>query len=132
VACGADAVMIGSPLARAHEAPGRGFHWGMATFHASLPRGARVATVQNGTLEEILTGPAHENDGTFNLFGALRTSMATCGYKDIAEFNRAELMVAPALQTEGKQLQASQGVGMGARSGAQTSPANGGEKAPVA
>ncbi|MCP9489957.1 MAG: GuaB3 family IMP dehydrogenase-related protein [Solirubrobacteraceae bacterium MAG38_C4-C5] len=129
VACGADAVMIGSPLARAHEAPGRGFHWGMATFHASLPRGARVATVQNGTLEEILTGPAHENDGTFNLFGALRTSMATCGYKDIAEFNRAELMVAPALQTEGKQLQASQGVGMGARSGAQTSPANGGEKA---
>ncbi len=130
VACGADAVMIGSPLARAHEAPGRGFHWGMATFHASLPRGARVATVQNGTLEEILTGPAHENDGTFNLFGALRTSMATCGYKDIAEFNRAELMVAPALQTEGKQLQASQGVGMGARSGGSAAaPANGGEKA---
>ncbi|MDQ3770044.1 MAG: GuaB3 family IMP dehydrogenase-related protein [Actinomycetota bacterium] len=129
VACGADAVMIGSPLARAHEAPGRGFHWGMATFHASLPRGARVATVQNGTLEEILTGPAHENDGTFNLFGALRTSMATCGYKDIAEFNRAELMIAPALQTEGKQLQSSQGVGMGARSGSQAAPANGGEKA---
>jgi len=130
VACGADAVMIGSPLARAHEAPGRGFHWGMATFHASLPRGARVATRQNGTLEEILTGPAHENDGTFNLFGALRTSMATCGYKDIAEFNRAELMVAPALQTEGKQLQASQGVGMGARSGGSAAaPANGGEKA---
>ena len=129
VACGADAVMIGSPLARAHEAPGRGFHWGMATFHASLPRGARVATVQNGTLEEILIGPAHENDGTFNLFGALRTSMATCGYQDIAEFNRAELMVAPALQTEGKQLQASQGVGMGARSGSHAAPANGGEKA---
>jgi len=129
VACGADAVMIGSPLARAHEAPGRGFHWGMATFHASLPRGARVSTVRNGTLEEILTGPAHENDGTFNLFGALRTSMATCGYKDIAEFNRAELTIAPALQTEGKQLQASQGVGMGARSGAQAAPANGGEKA---
>jgi IMP dehydrogenase len=135
VACGADAVMIGSPLARAHEAPGRGFHWGMATFHASLPRGARVVTLQNGTLEEILTGPAHENDGTFNLFGALRTSMATCGYKDIAEFNRAELVIAPALQTEGKQLQASQGVGMGARSGAQAADANGGErpdKAPVA
>jgi IMP dehydrogenase len=115
IACGADAVMIGSPLARAHEAPGRGFHWGMATFHPSLPRGARVATVQNGTIEEILTGPARENDGTFNLMGALRTSMATCGYKDIAEFNRAELMIAPALMTEGKQLQSAQGVGMGSR-----------------
>jgi IMP dehydrogenase len=114
IACGADAVMLGSPLARAYEAPGRGFHWGMATFHPTLPRGARVATTQNGTLEEILVGPAHENDGTFNLIGGLRTSMATCGYKDIAEFNRAELMVAPALQTEGKQLQRQQGVGMGA------------------
>jgi len=113
IACGADAVMIGSPLARAHEAPGRGYHWGMATFHPSLPRGARVATVQNGTMEEILVGPARENDGTFNLMGGLRTSMATCGYKDIAEFNRAELMVAPALQTEGKQLQRDQQVGMG-------------------
>src|SRR4051812_36860194 len=112
-ACGADAVMIGSPLARAYEAPGHGHHWGMATFHPSLPRGARVATVQNGTLEEILVGPARENDGTFNLFGGLRTSMATTGYRDIAEFNRAELMVAPALQTEGKQLQRSQHVGMG-------------------
>jgi IMP dehydrogenase len=117
-ACGADAVMIGSPLARAHEAPGRGFHWGMATFHPSLPRGARVATIQNGTIEEILTGPARENDGTFNLMGALRTSMATCGYKDIAEFNRAELMIAPALMTEGKALQAAQGVGMGSRGAA--------------
>jgi IMP dehydrogenase len=117
-ACGADAVMIGSPLARAHEAPGRGFHWGMATFHPSLPRGARVATIQNGTIEEILSGPARENDGTFNLMGALRTSMATCGYKDIAEFNRAELMIAPALMTEGKLLQASQGVGMGSRGAA--------------
>jgi IMP dehydrogenase len=114
IACGADAVMIGSPLARAHEAPGRGFHWGMATFHPTLPRGTRVATTQNGTLEEILTGPARENDGTFNLMGGLRTSMATTGYKDIAEFNRAELMVAPALQTEGKQLQHEQHVGMGA------------------
>ncbi len=114
IACGADAVMIGSPLARAYEAPGRGFHWGMATFHPTLPRGARVATVQNGSIEEILVGPARENDGTFNLMGGLRTSMATTGYKDIAEFNRAELMVAPALQTEGKQLQRDQGVGMGA------------------
>ena len=81
--------------------------------HPTLPRGARVATTQNGTLEEILVGPARENDGTFNLFGGLRTSMATCGYEDIAEFNRAELMVAPSLQTEGKQLQRDQGVGMG-------------------
>ena len=118
IACGADAVMIGSPLARAYEAPGRGFHWGMATFHPTLPRGARVKTVQNGSLEEILVGPAHENDGTFNLMGGLRTSMATCGYKDIAEFNRAELMIAPALQTEGKHLQTAQGVGMGARGSA--------------
>jgi IMP dehydrogenase len=121
-ACGADAVMIGSPLARAYEAPGHGFHWGMATFHPSLPRGARVQTVQNGTLEEILVGPAHENDGTFNLMGALRTSMATCGYKDLAEFNRAELMIAPSLQTEGKALQASQGVGMGSRGAAAAPP----------
>jgi IMP dehydrogenase len=118
IACGADAVMIGSPLARAYEAPGHGFHWGMATFHASLPRGARVSTRQNGTLQEIITGPARENDGTFNLMGALRTSMATCGYRDIAEFNRAELMVAPALQSEGKHLQRDQSIGMGARGAA--------------
>jgi IMP dehydrogenase len=125
IACGADAVMIGSPLARAYEAPGHGFHWGMATFHPSLPRGARVQTVQNGTLEEILVGPAHENDGTFNLMGALRTSMATCGYKDLAEFNRAELMIAPSLQTEGKALQTSQGVGMGSRGAGAARPAPG-------
>src|SRR3954465_6792240 len=125
IACGADAVMIGSPLARAYEAPGHGFHWGMATFHPSLPRGARVQTVQNGTLQEILTGPAHENDGTFNLMGDLRSSMATCGYRDIAEFNRAELMVAPALQTEGKQLQSAQQVGMGARGGSAARGTNG-------
>jgi IMP dehydrogenase len=122
IACGADAVMVGSPLARAYEAPGHGFHWGMATFHPSLPRGARVQTVQNGTLQEILVGPAHENDGTFNLMGALRTSMATCGYKDLAEFNRAELMIAPSLQTEGKSLQTSQGVGMGSRGAAAPAP----------
>ncbi len=115
VACGADAVMLGSALARAYEAPGRGYNWGMATFHPTLPRGTRVATKQNGSLEEIIRGPARENDGTFNLMGGLSTSMATCGYRDIAEFNRAELMVAPALQTEGKSLQREQGVGMGAR-----------------
>jgi IMP dehydrogenase len=123
IACGADAVMIGSPLARAYEAPGRGYHWGMATFHPTLPRGARVQTVQNASLEEIITGPAHENDGTFNLMGGLRTSMATTGYKDIAEFNRAELMIAPALQSEGKQLQREQGVGMASRGTAQARPA---------
>jgi IMP dehydrogenase len=121
-ACGADAVMVGSPLARAYEAPGRGFHWGMATFHPSLPRGARVKTTQNGTLEQILLGPAHENDGTFNLMGSLRTSMATCGYEDIPSFHRAEVMVAPALQTEGKQLQNAQEIGMGARSAAAAAP----------
>ncbi|MCB0876823.1 MAG: GuaB3 family IMP dehydrogenase-related protein [Solirubrobacterales bacterium] len=113
VACGADAVMIGSPLARANEAPGRGYHWGMATFHPSLPRGTRVTTTQDGSLEQILLGPANENDGTFNLMGALRTSMATTGYEDIPSFHRAEVMVAPSLQTEGKQLQRSQSVGMG-------------------
>ncbi|MBX5443160.1 MAG: GuaB3 family IMP dehydrogenase-related protein [Solirubrobacteraceae bacterium] len=127
IACGADAVMIGSPLARAYEAPGRGYHWGMATFHPTLPRGARVQTVQNGSLQDILVGPARENDGTFNLMGALKTSMATCGYRDIAEFNRAELMIAPALQTEGKLLQQSQQIGMGARgaSAAAHAPRNG-------
>ncbi len=113
IVCGADAVMIGSPLAAAFEAPGRGYHWGMATFHPTLPRGARVKTTTRGTLKEILVGPAHENDGRLNLFGALRTSMATCGYETVKEFQKAEVMVAPALQTEGKSLQRSQGVGMG-------------------
>ncbi len=113
IACGADAVMMGSPLAAAYEAPGRGYHWGMATFHATLPRGARVKTSTRGSLEEILVGPAHENDGRLNLFGALRTSMATCGYDSVKDFQKAEVMVAPALLTEGKALQRSQGVGMG-------------------
>ncbi|MBA3371712.1 MAG: GuaB3 family IMP dehydrogenase-related protein [Thermoleophilaceae bacterium] len=122
-ACGADAVMVGSPLARAYEAPGSGYHWGMATFHASLPRGARIKTTQNGTLEQILLGPAHENDGTFNLVGSLRTSMATCGHEDIPSFHRAEVMVAPALQTEGKLLQREQSVGMGATRAAAAAPA---------
>ncbi len=113
IACGADAVMIGSPLTSAHEAPGRGYHWGMATFHPTLPRGARIATQIRGTLKEILVGPAHENDGRLNLFGALKTSMATCGYGSVKEFQKAEVMVAPALQTEGKSMQRSQGLGMG-------------------
>ena len=113
IACGADAVMVGSPLARAKEAPGRGFHWGMATFHPTLPRGARVAVEQNATLEEIVVGPARENDGTLNLMGALRTSMATCGYESIHDFQKAEVMLAPAIKTEGKSLQQAQRVGMG-------------------
>jgi IMP dehydrogenase len=112
IACGADSVMIGSPLTRAYEAPGGGHHWGMATFHPTLPRGARVATKQVATLEEILVGPAHENDGTLNLFGGLRMSMATTGYANIKEFQKAELVVAPSIKTEGKTYQRAQGVGM--------------------
>jgi IMP dehydrogenase len=113
IACGADAVMIGSPLAKAYEAPGRGFHWGMATFHPDLPRGARVATRRTGSLQEILVGPAHDNDGQLNLFGALRTSMATTGYANVREFQKAEVIVAPSIKTEGKAEQRAQGVGMG-------------------
>jgi len=113
IACGADAVMVGSPLASASESPGSGSHWGMATFHPTLPRGARVQVGTLGTLEEILTGPAHENDGRRNLFGALRVSMATTGYANLKEFQKAEVMVAPSLQSEGKALQRSQRVGMG-------------------
>jgi IMP dehydrogenase len=112
IACGADAVMIGSPLTRAYEAPGRGFHWGMATFHPTLPRGARVKTSQVASLKEILVGPAHENDGTLNLFGGLNMSMATTGYANIREFQKAELVIAPSIKSEGKAYQRSQGVGM--------------------
>ena len=114
IACGADAVMIGSPLAAAYEAPGRGYHWGMATFHPdAAARRACATPAGRATLAEILIGPAHENDGTLNLFGALRTSMATTGYETVKEFQKAEVMVAPSLQTEGKSLQRAQGVGMG-------------------
>jgi IMP dehydrogenase len=112
IACGADAVMLGSPVAAAKEAPGCGYHWGMATFHPDLPRGTRVKTEGRWTIEEILVGPAHENDGTVNLFGALRTSLATCGYENIRAFQRAEVMIAPAIRTEGKSMQYEQGVGM--------------------
>ncbi len=113
VACGADAVMLGSPLTTAKEAPARGNHGGMATVHRTLPRGTRVKTGELGTLQEILVGPAHENDGRRNLCVALRVSMATTGYANVKEFQKAEVMVAPALQTEGKSLQKSQQVGMG-------------------
>jgi IMP dehydrogenase len=112
IACGADAVMIGSPIASAKEAPGRGYHWGMATFHPTLPRGTRVYAGNKYSLEQLMLGPANENDGALNLFGALRTSMATCGYQNIKEFQKAEVMVAPSLQNEGKVLQQTQGVGM--------------------
>lgn len=113
IACGADAVMLGSPIAASSESPSGGYHWGMATFHPTLPRGSRVQTGTLGSLQDILLGPAHENDGRRNLFGGLRNSMATTGYETVKEFQKAEVMVAPALQTEGKQLQRSQGVGMG-------------------
>jgi IMP dehydrogenase len=91
VACGADGVMIGSPLARAAQAPGRGFHWGAEAWHAEIPRGIRTDLGTVGTLEEILLGPSHTADGTMNLFGALRRAMATTGYSDLKEFQRVEL-----------------------------------------
>ncbi len=112
-ACGADAVMVGSAFARAKEAPGRGFHWGMATPHANLPRGTRIRVGTTGTLEEILYGPASLDDGTQNLVGALRTCMGNVGARDIREMQLAEVVIAPAIRTEGKLFQAAQRVGMG-------------------
>ena len=93
VACGADAVMLGSPLARAQEAPGHGFHWGLEAHHGELPRGARVEVGTIGSLEEILFGPSRRSDGTMNLVGALRRAMATTGYTDLKEFQRIEVVV---------------------------------------
>ncbi len=113
VVCGADAVMIGSPLAAAFEAPGRGVYWGMASAHPTLPRGSLVRTPPRGSLEEVLVGPAHGDDGRMNLFGALRASMATCGYESLKELQKAEVMIAPSARTEGKARQLSQRVGMG-------------------
>jgi IMP dehydrogenase len=111
IAMGADAVMMGSGLARAAEAPGRGWHWGHASHHPVLPRGTRVRTEPVGTLEEILVGPANTDDGATNIFGGLRRAMAMTGYSSIKEFQKVEVMVAPALQTEGKDLQRAQGLG---------------------
>jgi len=93
IACGADAVMIGSPLARATEAPGAGYHWGSEVWHANLPRGERIEIGTIGSLEEILYGPSHTADGTMNFVGALRRSMATTGYTELKEFQRVEIVV---------------------------------------
>lgn len=93
VVCGADAVMLGSPLAAATDAPGRGWHWGMSAAHATLPRGVRVPVTPRGTLEQLVTGPAHDHDGRVNLAGALATSMAACGYDSVKDFQTADLVV---------------------------------------
>ncbi len=112
-ASGADAVMVGSAFARAVEAPGRGYHWGMATSHANLPRGTRVQVGTSGTLEEILFGPAKVDDGSQNLMGALTTSMGCLGAATIKEMHDVEIIIAPSIQTEGKIFQVVQRVGMG-------------------
>lgn len=112
-ACGADAVMIGSSFARAQEAPGRGYHWGMATSHVNLPRGTRIYVGTTGLLKEILFGPARVDDGSQNLIGALKTSMGSLGAKDLKEMHDVEIIIAPSIQTEGKIFQADQRVGMG-------------------
>lgn len=113
IACGADAVMIGSPIARSAEAPGRGYHWGMATPSPVLPRGTRIKVGTTGTIKEILTGPAKLDDGTHNLLGALQTSMGTLGAKNIKEMQEVEVVIAPSLLTEGKVYQKAQQLGMG-------------------
>ncbi len=113
IACGADGVMIGSPFARAAEAPGNGYHWGMATPSPILPRGTRIQVATTGTLEQILRGPALLDDGTHNLLGALKTSMGTLGAKNLKEMQSVEVAIAPSLLTEGKVYQKAQQLGMG-------------------
>lgn len=113
ICAGADAVMIGSPFASTKEAPGRGFHWGMATPHAELPRGVRVQVGQQRSLKKLLFGPTSRTDGTENLVGALRTSMATCGAQSIREFHSARMVIAPSIKTEGKIYQIAQGTHRG-------------------
>ncbi|MEO0373041.1 MAG: GuaB3 family IMP dehydrogenase-related protein [Cyanobacteria bacterium P01_A01_bin.17] len=113
IACGADAVMMGSPFARASEAPGQGFHWGMATPSPVLPRGTRIRVGTTGTLEQILKGPAQLDDGTHNFLGSLQTSMGTLGAKDIREMQQVDVVIAPSLLTEGKVYQKAQHLGMG-------------------
>ncbi len=112
-ASGADAVMVGSAFARAKEAPGKGFHWGMATSHVNLPRGTRIYVGTAGTLEQILFGPAQVDDGSQNLMGALKTSMGSLGASNITEMQSVEIIIAPSIRTEGKIFQVAQQVGMG-------------------
>jgi IMP dehydrogenase len=122
-ACGSDAVMVGSAFAKAKEAPGRGYHWGMAYPHSSLPRGTRIYVGTTGTLEQIVFGPALTDDGSQNLMGAITTCMGTVGARTIKEFQMAEIIIAPSIQTEGKIFQQVQRVGM-ARKGAAEQPSN--------
>ncbi|MBP9853456.1 MAG: GuaB3 family IMP dehydrogenase-related protein [Candidatus Omnitrophica bacterium] len=112
-AAGADACMVGSAFAKTLEAPGQGFHWGMATSHANLPRGTRIRVGTTGTLQEILFGPAKVDDGSQNLVGALQTSMGSLGASNIKEMHDVEMIIAPSIQTEGKVFQVGQRVGMG-------------------
>ncbi len=115
LACGSDAVMVGSAFARAEEAPGQGNHWGMATPHANLPRGTRIKVGITGTLEQILFGPAEVDDGSQNLVGAIRTCMGNVGAANIRAFQETEIIIAPSIKTEGKLFQTVQSVGMGTR-----------------
>jgi len=115
LACGADAVMVGSAFARAQEAPGCGYHWGMATPHVNLPRGTRIKVGTTGSLKQILFGPAEVDDGSQNLVGAVTTCMGNVGARTLAEFQQTEIIIAPSIRTEGKLFQTVQSVGMGAR-----------------
>jgi IMP dehydrogenase len=112
-ASGADAVMIGTPLAGAEESASRGFNWGMATPDPNLPRGTRIQVGTKATLKEILIGPARVDDGSQNFAGALRSALGVCGARDIAEFQHVEMVIAPSITSEGKSLQNAQHVGMG-------------------
>ena len=114
-ASGADAVMIGSIFAAAKEAAGHGNHWGMATPDPNLPRGTRIRTGVKASLKEILHGPAHVDDGSMNLVGALKSAMGVCGARDIKAFQDTELVIAPSIKTEGKVQQREQRVGMAAQ-----------------
>jgi IMP dehydrogenase len=111
-ASGADAVMVGSAFARAKEAPGKGCHWGMATPNMYLPRGTRVRVGTTGTLKEILEGPARTDDGTQNIMGAIRASMGSVGAATLRDFQMTEIIIAPAIKTEGEVFQSAQRIGM--------------------
>ncbi len=115
LACGADAVMVGSAFAKAYEAPGNGYHWGMATPHANLPRGTRIKVGATGSLKQILFGPAEVDDGSQNLVGAITTCMGNVGARTMPEFQQTEIIIAPSIKTEGKLFQTVQSVGMGSR-----------------